>query len=58
MDAIQYIPKSEVTEQEITEGRARVLRIKEGTYSVGMVPATWGFLTKLCTLDIDGFKEL
>lgn len=58
MDAIQFVPKSEVTDQEIRDGRARALRIKEGTYSVGMLPATWGFLTKICTLDTEGFREL
>ncbi len=58
MDAVQFIPKSEVTDQEIQEGRARPLRIKEGTYSVGMLPATWGFLTKICTLDAEGFRKL
>ena len=55
--APRYVPKSEVTDEEIASGKASPVWITEGTYSLGMMQATGQFLADVCTWDLDKFME-
>ena len=55
--APRYVPKSEVTDEEIANGKASPVWITEGTYSLGMMQATGQFLADVCTWDLDKFME-
>lgn len=55
--APRYVPKSEVTDEEIASGKASPVWITEGTYSLGMMQATGQFLADVCTWDFDKFME-
>lgn len=55
--APRYVPKSEVTDEEIASGKASPVWITEGTYSLGMMQATGQFLADVCTWDLDTFME-
>ena len=53
----RYVPRSEVTDEDIDSGKASPVWITEGTYSLGMMQATGQFLADVCTWDLDKFME-